>query len=180
MTGLPNRMQELIFIGTLHGGLTPSGELTAMLKELQPNQILVEIDQDDLESDTLKAYPQEMVAVSRWARGQGIPATGFEAKMNVKKSGVTDADEERLWQEQGDIIRRHDWKDFNKKENDGILDTESWSSIVDQKKWDDREAQMRENILKGAKKEGRTVVVTGSGHIPFFVEAFPHARFPLR
>ena len=38
---------------------------------------------------------------------------------------------------------------------------------------------MYANILNGEQKEGRVVVITGSGHIPLFKKKFPKAEFPL-
>jgi hypothetical protein len=38
---------------------------------------------------------------------------------------------------------------------------------------------MEQNIKKQTPKNGTVLIITGTGHIPFFKEKFPEAKFPL-
>lgn len=84
-----------------------------------------------------------------------------------------------LRKEQAAIIKKYNWKDFNKSELRNILRTKSWSKVIDKAKYEKREEEMYQNISNQIKNSKTSVVITGSGHIPFFKNKFPEALFPL-
>jgi len=51
--------------------------------------------------------------------------------------------------------------------------------IIDKKKWDIREEEMKNNINKNMPSNCTIVIITGCGHIPFFKKNFPNAEFSL-
>jgi hypothetical protein len=170
----------LVFIGTLHCNLTPHKELIEIIEAYEPAQLLVEIAGSDIERNEVGKYPDEMQATLAWAVAKQVPVHGFDALINGQKPGVTAADLARLDEEQSAIISKHDWKDFNKTELAGILETETWHKIVDTAKDTERNEAMAQNIIHLTDdSHATTVIITGSGHIPFFKTAFPEAEFPL-
>lgn len=171
-------MQQLTFIGTLHG-MTPKEELEEIIVQYKPGQLLIEMVQQDIDKETVDSYPQEMIDAYNWAKAHNIPVFGFDSKIDVLIKGKTKKDEEKLSEEQDEIINKHNWKDFNKEKYDKLLNTKSWYSLVDREKLVKRQEEMYANILNKALKDGRVVIITGSGHISFFKKKFPKAEFPL-
>ena len=117
-------MQHLIFIGTLHG-ITPKEELIKILEQQEPNQLLIEIAQEDIDKGAVDSYPPEMIDAYNWAKAHNIQVFGFDSKINVLAGGKTKEDEERISKEQDEIIKKYNWKDFNKEEYDELLNTKS-------------------------------------------------------
>jgi len=95
-----NNMTNIIIISTLHAGITPNNELEEIFKKYKPDQILVEISQEDIEKNNLNSYPPEMIFTYQWAKSNGIKVAGFDSKINVFKDGVTSADNQELIQKQ--------------------------------------------------------------------------------
>lgn len=171
-------MQQLIFIGTLHLGFTPLTELKELLLTHKPNMLLVEIQQQDLNTDNISTYPEEMQFCVNYAKEHAINCKGFDCSINIEYKKVQKEDQERLLQEQTKIIQQHNWKTFNKEEYGDILKTLSWNKVININKWNEREEHMNKNIQEIIKQQnGTIVIVTGSGHIPYFRKQFPKARF---
>jgi len=170
---------KLTFIGTLHGDLTPNKELEEILGLHKPEQLLVEITQQDIDKETISSYPSEMISAYQWAKENNIPVLGFDSKTNVLVEGSTKKESEKLFIEQEKVIKKHNWKDFNKESYQKLLNIKSWNSVIDKKKWKLREEEMYQNIKKVHTHGKDSLVITGSGHIKFFKKKFPKAKFPL-
>jgi len=171
-------MVEIIFIGTLHCGFTSENELGKILKSHAPSLILVELKQKDLYSKHIRQYPAEMIYTVNFAKENNIPVQGFDSDIDISAKNSTAEDEKRVIQEQSKIINQSKWKEFNKeKQNKKLMNLSQ--KIIDQKKWNKREQEMKKNILKALPKEGKVLLITGTGHIPFFKKQFPEAKFPL-
>lgn len=171
----------LHFIGTLHKHLTPEDELIRIIESYSPRRVLVEITQEDMEQGDVASYPPEMQAILVWARSKNIEAYGMDSAIHTFKAGTSEHDVQNLDIEQRAIIDQHDWKDFNQAALDKILETKTWQKIVDTAKDNERNQEMYDNIVRLTQglASQPIVVVTGSGHIPFFREKFPDAHFPL-
>ena len=175
-------MTKLYIIGTLHAGLTPNEELEEVLREYEPQQLLVEIAQEDIDSDDISKYPSEMVFAYNWARKNELPVAGFDCKMNTFKTGKTSEDNENLIEKQKASMGKLTWKDMNKSENDRILNSaiSEDENVVDAELEKIRNEKMVENIKRIKAKNGNIVVLTGCAHLDFFQTSFPMAVLPLR
>ncbi len=169
---------NLFFVGTLHAGLTPNKELEAIIKEINPDRILVEILQEDIEKVQVGSYPPEMVFAYKFARNNKIRVLGFDSKVDIFQDSVTKADDQELLLQQKRIIGNKSWKLFNKSENAKLL-TEV-DQISDMNRWRKREKEMARNIRKVVFENKKVLVITGCGHLDYFEQEFPNAVFPLR
>jgi len=169
----------LIFIGTLHLGLTPEDELIKIIEGFKPTQLLVEIHNDDIRNERIEEYPDEMKSIVNWATNKHIEVSGFDSKIQPMKEKVSEVDLKNLLNEQMAIIKKHNWKDFNSIQLENALKTKSWYKVIDEAKDKERELEMYDNIIRLADDSHITVVVTGSGHIPFFKVKISDAQFPL-
>ena len=82
-------MRKIIIIGTLHS-YTPSNELKEILEKYKPNQLLVEITQENINKNNFKSYPEEMVFAYGWAIKNKIKVNGFDSTINVFMEGKTE------------------------------------------------------------------------------------------
>jgi len=127
-------MVSLIFIGTLHYGITPEDELIKLLENLKPSLLLVEICQEDIETNNIQEYPDEMKAALKWAANKHVVVRGFDSKIEPLRKDASSEDIKSLNDEQMTIIKRHDWKDFNRVSLIKTLRTKSWHKVIDESK----------------------------------------------
>jgi len=171
-------VRKIIVIGTLHGGITSGSELQKVLEEYNPDQLLVEIAQEDLDSNQLSSYPSEMIFASNWAKEKGIRLNGFDSKINVLKEGMTEADNQRVIEEQKALMGKLSWKDMNKASNYEKIETESAKALVDWEKEAERESEMARNAANSMIETGTVVILTGCGNLGLFRKQFKNAIFP--
>lgn len=171
----------VFFIGTLHGNFTPHDELLELVESFNPSRLLIEMTQADIESGSTEKYPDEMQAALAWATDKHIKVYGIDSDIKTLKDGVTDDDLKLLAVEQSAVIRKHDWKEFNKPTINPDLETKTWLRIIDKAKEDERNLEMFKNVRRQIDRSynANTVVITGSGHIRFFNGKFAYAHFPL-
>lgn len=173
-------MSNLIFIGTLHAHLTPHHELQSVLEEYQPELLLVEISQEDIDNDSISKYPDEMVFAYQWAQRNDIKVAGFDCDINTLAEGVNEKDNHLAIKEQAKVLAKYSWQEANTVKVDKLLDTPLAKKLDDPQKVKLREQKMLQNVEKMLECDQKIVVVTGSGHLNFFEECFPQALFPLR
>jgi pheromone shutdown protein TraB len=169
-------MQNIIIIGTLHAGSTPNEDLEKIFRKYKPTQILVEISQNDI-NNNISEYPPEMIFTYKWAIENNIKVNGFDSKINVFKEGVTENDNLELIKEQEKLIKNYSWKDFNKSENEKLLDIDEITDHVKEKK---REQKMLKNINATIDDDGVILIITGCGHLDFLEQNIKKAIFPFR
>ncbi len=173
-------MKKLFFIGTLHAGLTPTKELAQILVSLKPDQLLLEIHQEDISNNYLKNYPVEMIFALRWAKRNKIQVKGFTSHIEMLAKGKNQKDNLSVIKEQKKIIKQYSWHDFNKEKYAKLLNTKNFKALIDLKAWGKCEKVMAKNIKKYQIKNGISVVLCGVGHLSFFEKKFKKAVFPLR
>ena len=171
-------MQEIIFIGTIHG-FTPIKDLKDIFEKYKPKQIFVEICQGDIDRNKISQYPKEMIEAYNWAKKNKIKVKGFDFSANVLVKRKTDEDNKKLIERQEKIVKKYDWKKFNKSKFLELLNKNE-DNIVDKDKFRLRQEKMFENIKKNLTETEITIIMTGAGHLTFFESKFPHAIFPLR
>ena len=159
--------RQLIIIGTLHAGLAPHAELQSVLEQYRPDQLLVEIAQEDLTNKSFSTYPDEMVFAQEWAIKNKVPVHGFDAKISVLAEGKTEKDNQKAIQEAKQLMKSYTWKDMNVSEIQAKLETKRAKSLIDPIKNLKREQTMLKNIEDALIGVGTVVVVTGTGHLDF-------------
>ena len=174
-------MRKIYIIGTVHNIIPKyQEELKSVLENINPNQILVEIVQKDLEKRNFKKYPKEMVYAYRWGIRNKKKVNGFDGPINIVKS-IIKKNLKEIEKQVFKIINKHNWKDWNKSKYD--KDTEIskvMNKIIDQHKHKLRQKRMLNNILKMMVKDGKILILTGSYHLRFFEKNLKEAIFPLR
>lgn len=168
-------MTKLFFVGTIHEDITPPDELVEVVASVDPDMVLVEIAQEDVDSNEVESYPSEMQAIHAWAVKNDLPVYGFDYLVEVMRS---DVDEEAA-QTDLDTLKQHfrriGWKQANKESSPPV---DFFAKYCDMSLFSKRQEEMARNIKQVA--TGRAVVVTGTAHLDFFADVFPGACFPLR
>ncbi|NTW30889.1 MAG: hypothetical protein HGA33_06410 [Candidatus Moranbacteria bacterium] len=172
--------QTITIIGTLHAGFTPEAELRAIIERYHPDLVLVEMAQEDMESGNIAGFPPEMVFACRWAVENGVSVKGFDSKIDTFRGGFSKERNDEMVRKQGEIIAKHDWKDFNRPEIDGLLDIRELADSIDPELEAEREALMLKNIRESIGDASAVLVLTGCGHLDFLEKAMPDAVLPLR
>jgi hypothetical protein len=172
-------MRKIYFIGTLHG-FTKENELEEILVQLEPNQLIVEIEENDIQKNRMSGYPVEMIWATNWARKRRIKVFGMDCDINVLEENKTSEDEKKLLKRERKIINEYGWKNFNQESYLKLLNFPEDEGIVDKSKFGSRQEKMLENIKSNTIRNGNIVVLTGAGHLAFFEEKIPSAIFPLR
>ena len=172
-------MKKIYFIGTLHGR-TPKNDLESMLNKLNPDQLILEIQQTDIENKNLNSYPDEMVFGHNWAEKNNVSIYGMDTAFSEIADDKDEEDNQKVIALQDKIITNHDWKDFNKEEYLKLLEIPEEKELIDEEKSNLREQEMLKNMLSNAILKGTIVVLTGAGHLAFFEKELPEAIFPLR
>lgn len=78
------------------------------------------------------------------------------------------------------MIKKLSWKDFNKIENEKLLDVDGLNDIIDQDKEKLRENEMLKNIEVSMIRSGTVVIITGTAHLSFFERKIQDAILPFR
>lgn len=173
-------MRKIIIIGTLHSGLTPEDELKEVLERYNPDQLLIEIAEEDIKNGKFDFYPPEMIFAYNWAKKNKVKVNGFDSKMDVLRKGMTEEDNQKVIEEQKKVMNNFTWKDMNKTETLKKLDTDSAKNLIDHKKEEKREFELLKNIKDSMIENGKILIITGCGHLDFFEEDIRNAFFPFR
>ncbi len=175
-------MRKIIIIGTIHHGWTPNEELKDVLEKYVPNQLFIEIAEEDIVKNNLKEYPPEMIFALNWAKENKVRADCFDVAGFTLKKGTTKKEIKNLIEEFSGLVKKTKltWTDMNKEKNLKLLDAPNYLNAIDWKKEKAREREMLNNIKRVILKSGTIVIVTGAGHLKFFEEHFKRAEFPFR
>lgn len=172
--------RKIIVIGTLHAGITPNDELREAIEGFKPDQLLIEIANDDIAKNNISLYPPEMIFALRWAKSKHLKFAGFDSKIDVFREGVTPEDNQAIIEKQKKLIEKLSWKDFNKIGNEKLLDVEGIDKLSDKDKEREREYELLQNIEANIIKSGTVVIITGTAHLNFFERMLKDAIFPFR
>ena len=172
--------RKIIIIGTLHAGITPNNELKEVIEKFNPDQLLVELANDDIIKNDLSSYPPEMIFAFEWAKNNNVMVAGFDYKIDVFREGVMPEDNQTMIEKQKKLIKKLSWKDFNKIENEKLLDVDGLDELIDQNNERVREDEMLKNIEANIIENGTVVIITGTAHLNFFERNIKDAMFPFR
>ena len=78
------------------------------------------------------------------------------------------------------LIKKLSWKDFNRIENEKLLDVDGLDKLTDPDKERLRENEMLKNIETNVAECGTIIVITGTAHLNFFELNIKDAIFPFR
>ncbi|MDA3836367.1 MAG: hypothetical protein PF542_01980 [Nanoarchaeota archaeon] len=171
-------MTEIFFIGTLHCGFTNENELKRIILDINPKLLLIEICQEDIKHNKISKYPKEMIFALNLAKENNISCKGFDSNINTIKKGISSENENKIIALQEKIIKQHSWEKFNNFEPNEKL-TKISKKIIDLEKWNQGELEMKSNLKSLIPDKDTVLILTGTGHIPFFKKEFPNAKFPL-
>lgn len=172
--------RKIIVIGTLHAGITPNNELKETIESFQPDQLLIEIANDDIVKKNLSLYPPEMIFTFEWAKNNNVKVAGFDSKINVFREGAIPEDNQAIIEKQKKLIKKLSWKDFNRIENEKLLDVDDLNVLIDKDNERARENEMLKNIEANIIETGTVVIITGTSHLNFFERNIKDAIFPFR
>jgi pheromone shutdown protein TraB len=172
--------RKIIVIGTLHAGITPNNELKEVIESFKPDQLLVEINNDDIVKNDLSSYPPEMIFAFEWAKSNNVKVAGFDSTIDVFREGVTPENNQAIIEKQKKLIKKLSWKDFNKIKNEKLLDVDGMDELTDKDKESAREVEMLKNIKANIIESGTVVLITGTAHLNFFERTIKDAIFPFR
>jgi pheromone shutdown protein TraB len=172
--------KKIIIIGTLHAGITPNNELKEVIEGFEPDQLLIEIANDDIIENDLISYPPEMIFALEWAKNNNVKVCGFDSKIDVFRKGIMPEENQAMIEKQKKLIKNISWKDFNKIKNEKVLDVDGLDELIDHEKERMREYEMLNNIESNIIESGTIVVITGIAHLNFFERNIKDAIFPFR
>jgi hypothetical protein len=161
--------RKFILIGTMHHMFPEhKEEFKSILEEINPDQILVEIDKKDLDSKNLKTYPKEMLFAYKWALKNKKQVDFFDVDLSLWKNGVSQKDENKIQKEWFKEYGSRDWKFFNRSTKGNREKIWTIDVLLDKKKMNLRQKIMLKNIKKMSAKQGKILILTGAYHLDFF------------
>lgn len=171
-------MRKFYLVGTVHNMFPKhKKEFAQILKRINPDQILVEIDKKDLKSSKIKKYPKEMVYAYKWAIKRKKKTDGFDYDINIIISNKKDLI--KAEKKEKKLIDRVGWKELNKKKYSSVIDN-IVNKIINKRKALNRRKLMLKNIKNRAIDNGKILILTGTGHLSFFERHIKGAIFPFR
>lgn len=180
-------MKEVVIIGTIHLNWTPKEELWEVLNYINPDQVLVELSDEELNirprTDSIR---DEMFSAYDWAIKNNRLVNFFDIEDSPLKNGITGKEPEFIEHElrSKELLKNYSWKDLNKAEPWKISEVKEIEDKIVEKYFDltkskEREQKMLANILSKL-IDGTNVIVTGAGHLSFFERELPNAVIPFR
>ncbi|NOY35860.1 MAG: hypothetical protein GXP44_03015 [bacterium] len=180
-------MKKIIIIGTIHGGFTPKEELEEFLSDINPDQVLVELSDEELNDRPREnSIRDEMFAAYDWATRNKKKADCFDIENNTLKKGVTGKEPEFLKFELKvkELLKDYSWKDLNKEEPWETPEVVELENKITEKYFNAEKQKEREHemldIVRGKLIDGVNAIITGAGHLSFFKKEIPEAAFPLQ
>lgn len=162
-------------IGTIHG-TTNTEELAAYIQKINPDILLVEIDQNEIDQgNDLTKYPPEMQWVVKYGKERQIKVIGFDADFMINHREFSEEEQKKI-EELSKPLLQQNWKWFN------TLEGRKEMRIIDEKFPATPEDKLREQIMaENIKKykSGKTCIITGAGHIDYFQQQFPEIHIVL-
>jgi hypothetical protein len=163
------KKRELILIGTMHNMFPKcKKEFGDLLVKINPDQILVEIDEKDINSKKYKDYPKEMLFAYRWALKNKKKVNFFDIDLDLWKKDISQKDENKIQKEWFKKYGKKDWKFFNKSTEKVREKYWTIDVLLDKKKMNFRQNRMLKNIKKMSARRGRILILTGAYHLDFF------------
>jgi len=181
-------MRNIKIVGTLHGGITSKEELEEILKDSNPDQILVELSNKEVrnipESNSIR---DEMIYIYQWAKNAGIKIGNFDVEVNVLEDGINGKENDfiQLNNKFDEALKSISWKELNKEKywigsDIAILDKKIRDRYLSKKRCEEREDKMLASINRQMIESGTILIFMGIGHLSYFEKSLPSATFLLR
>lgn len=180
-------MSTKYLIGTIHSGKTSHKELGDILDKINPDQVLIELPENFSEKGIKKrkVVPDEMLFAYNWVNENDIRCGCFDVSNDTGENFFADdySEESKEYQElldyQDSIIVKHDWKDFNKRENIDLLDHPLEDTLFNSSALKERKRGMLEDIREKVISEGKVVIITGTAHLDFLLKNLENTQLAL-
>jgi hypothetical protein len=173
-------MRNIFLLGTVPCMMPEKAfELNLLLKVMNPDQIFVEVTDNDL-MNTEGYMNDEMLFIVEWAKQNGKKIVGhcFATDCTLL---LEENRKKTLTEEFSHLIAGNNWKAFNK------IDTEVYNRfynlcamMIDMKKVEDKQMKMLGIIENKMVNHGKILVVTEALNLKFFEENLKNAVIPLR
>ena len=173
-------MRNIFLLGTVPCMMPEKAlELKLLLEIMNPDQIFVEITDNDLHNYE-NYMTDEMLFITEWAKqnNKKIVGHGFISDCNLL---LEENRKKILIEEFSHLIAGNNWKVFNK------IDSEIYenfynlcSMMIDIKKVEEKQNKMLVNIEKKIIPNGKILIVTESLNLKFFEQNLKNAVIPLR
>ncbi len=175
-------MRKIIVIGTMHRMMPQAeAEFATLLEQYSPQQLLVEIDNDDLQRNQINDYPKEMIFAVKWAKERGLPVLGFDCKINTSRVGIDPDFEEQVIERQLKVLGNRSWIELNVSSvNRELEQVDGFDSLVDKDAVILRHKVILENARQRAATEGVIVLLTGCANLDVFDGQLEDSVLPLR
>lgn len=173
-------MRNVFLLGTVPCMMPEKAfELNLLLKVMNPDQIFVEVTDNDLINS--EGYMNdEMLFIVEWAKENG-KKLAWHCFVSDCSLLLDENRKKMLTEEFSHLIAGNNWKVFNK------IDSETYelfynlcSMMVDMNKIEEKQRKMLETIEKKIINHGKVLVVTEALNLKFFETNLKNAVIPLR
>jgi len=172
-------MKQVIIIGTVHMGFTPVEELIVEVSTHRPDRVFVEVDEAGNGA-------KEMQGLYSWLVSGQVAYVCFDYLLTTNKydNQPSQTAINQFTKDMRDKLGVYNWKELNKPEiwmNCGAerLNQDFVDKYYDTEKERKREERLVSNIEEQL-IDGVNVVVTGAGHVDYFLENISNSSAPLR
>jgi pheromone shutdown protein TraB len=174
-------VRTIYVIGTAHTMMPQREmELKLLLQVVDPDEVFVQIDDEDMKYGNLHLSPKEMVFAHKWAAQRNKKVVCFDKRMDVGSFFLNDEKKKEVRDEMAHLIAGTNWKEFNRINSDVYKKFDRLKLLlVDENKERERHYAMLANIERELIGKGKILVLVGIGHLPFFERNLKDALFPL-
>lgn len=174
-------MRTIYLIGTVHFMMPQREmELKLLLQVMDPDQVFVQIDDDDMKFGNKQYAAKEMLYAYDWAIQRNKKVVCYDKRMDLSSYYLEEEKKKEVKEEMAHLLAGTNWKEFNK------INTEIYKKfeklkllLVDENKERERHYAMLANIERNLIDKGKILVITGIGHLPYFERNLKDALFPL-
>lgn len=170
-------MSPLYIVGTTHKEHNKKGLLEVFI-ELEPSQLLLELNEEDIQSCKVKSHPVEMSWAYRWGLENKKIVNGFDHEIPCRYK-VPIEEIPSFFAPIAEEYNSYDFRKMNKREYTNIMQDIEEQIFVEEDLLNRREGMVR-NIRSLRDPSVAGLVLTGVGHLWFFEKQLPEAIFPYR
>lgn len=179
-------MKKVILLGTVHGDFTPRKELIKEVEKHKPDQLFIELTQQEVSNGKEESIRKEMFYVLEYAIENKIPYILFDIDESCFKDEISENEIEQAsdWGEILEYFNKFSWQELNNRAPNEIkkikeLKEEDIDKYFDRAKIKSRESKIEKNIITEL-IDGTNVVVTGNAHLTHMLSGIPNSFAPLR
>ncbi len=175
-------MRTIYVIGTVSCMMPQKEmELKLLLQVVDPDQIFVQIDPEDMRLGNTQYSAKEMLFVYNWGMQKQKKVLCFDKRMDVSSAFLDDKKRNEIKTEMAHLFAGTNWKEFNKFNSEIYKKFDRLKCLLaDENKERERHYAMIANIEKDLISKGKVLILVNIGHLPYFETNIKEALFPLR